>query len=101
MVEKISNPIDGTELGVAVDGWGIAKSAREDRNGVCDAVSRRDGGLREVGVVELNGVREEGGFGDLANDVEAAVVLEGVAFVETGAARRGNPGKHEWKACCG
>ena len=46
VVEKLHNTVDGAELGVAVDGWGLAKGAREDGDGVCDTVGRRDGGLR-------------------------------------------------------
>jgi len=37
-------------------------------------------------VAELDGVREEGGFGNLVDDVEAAVVLGGVANIESIAA---------------
>ena len=86
VVEKLPDAVDGTELGVAMDGWDITKGARDDGDGVCDAVGRRDGGLREVGVAELDGVQEEGGIGDLVNDVKAAVVLGGVANVKSVAA---------------
>ena len=40
-----------------------------------DAIGRRNGGLREIQVPELNHVREDGCFGDLVNEMEAAVVL--------------------------
>ena len=46
-----------------------------------DAISRRNGGLREIQVSELNHFREDGRFGDFVNKMEAAVVLGRVSDV--------------------
>ena len=51
-----------------------------------DAIGRRDGGLRERRVSELNRVREDGCFGDFVDKMEAAVVLGRVSDVEAVAA---------------
>ena len=40
-----------------------------------DAIGRRNGGLCEIRVPELNRVREDGHFGDLVDKMEAQVVI--------------------------
>ena len=48
-----------------------------------DVVNRSAGRLGQIGVTELDGVREQQGLGDFVHDVKAAVVVEGGADVET------------------
>ena len=64
-------------------GWGVLDRTREEVQGVDDAVALGYCGLGEVVVEELDGVRVAKGFGDSVHNVEAAVVIEGRADVET------------------
>ena len=63
-------------------GWGVLDCAREEVQGVDDAVALGYCGLGEVVMEELDGVRVAKGFGDAVHNVEAAVVIEGAADVE-------------------
>ena len=96
VAEELLDAVNGAELGIAVDGWGVFERTGEDGDGVCDAVGRSDGGLREIGVAELDGVREDRRFGDFVDEMKAAVVFGGVADVEAVAAAEIPSGACGW-----
>ena len=96
VAEELLDAVDGTELGVAVDGGGVLERTGEDGDGVCDTVDRSDGGLREIGVAELDGVGEDGRLGDFVDKMKAAVVFGGVADVEAVAAAEIPSGACGW-----
>ena len=75
--------VNGILLGVSCDVREVCESTSEDGESVGDAVVRSAGRLGQIGVTELDGVREQQIIGDFVHNVESAVVLEGGADVET------------------
>ena len=73
---------NGIHLGVAWDVREVLRSTGENGESVVDAVCRSEGRLGQIGVTELDGVREQQGLGDFVHDVKAVVVVEGGADVE-------------------
>ena len=85
----------GIQLGVACDGREVYESTGDYGESVGDAVGRSAGWLGQIGVTELDGVREQQGLGDFFHDVEVAVVVEGRAHVETVALPNMGEGKSD------
>ena len=46
--KELLGDVDGSQLGISIDGWGVTEGACENRDGVGDTVVWIDGGLSEV-----------------------------------------------------
>ena len=77
---------DCRELLMVNRGGGIFYRAGEKFESMDDAIALADGGMGEVVVHKLNGVRKKECFGDVIGYVEAAVVVECWTDVEAFAA---------------
>ena len=74
---------DGFKLFIYSGGGGFLQGAGEEVEGMDEAICVSGGWLREVVMVELNGVGDKCGFSYGVEYLEAAVVLQGRAVVET------------------
>ena len=92
VLEEVAESADGFELFVDNSGGGLFEGAGEEVEGVEESIFVRDGWLREVVVVEFNSVRVEEGFSGGVEDLEAAVVFQVGADVESVAGAEGPGG---------
>ena len=74
--EEITEVGYGFKVRVMGGHGGVLVGRGEELEGVDDSILCGDGGLREVVVQDLDGVRDDEGFGGGVNDLEAVVVVE-------------------------
>ena len=91
-LEEVAELADGFNLFIYSSGGGFPEGAGEEVKGVEEAIFVSGGWLREVFMEEVNGVRDKGGFCGGVDDLEAAVVLQGRAYVEAVAGMEGPGG---------
>ena len=82
-MEEVAESADGVELFVGNSGGGLFEGAGEEVEGMEESIFVRDGWMCEVVVAEFNSVGDEKGFVGGVDDLEAAVVFQGGANVES------------------